>query len=105
MSFLPLRLNMANMAAPGSVTTIKAWATQNQYTFRPGKHSAAKKFSAQFSYNDGKTWQAAHVVRHLGYWMIQVRNPKSGYVSIRSITVNSAGDSSVQTIYRAYGIR
>jgi len=105
MSFLPLRLNMANKAAPGSVTTIKAWPTQNQYTFRPGKLSAAKKFSAQFSYDEGKTWHAAHVVRHQGYWMIQVRNPKSGYVSIRSTTVNDAGDSSVQTIYRAYGIR
>jgi hypothetical protein len=104
MSFLPLRLNMANTAAPGSVTTIKAWATQNQYTFRPGKTSAAKTFSAQFSYNDGKNWHAARVVRHPGYWTIQVRNPKSGYVSIRSTTVNTAGDSSVQTLYRAYGI-
>ena len=66
--------------------------------------SAAKKFSVQASFNDGKTWHAVNVVRHRGYWTIRVRNPKSGYVSIRSTTVNSAGDSSVQTIYRAYRI-
>jgi hypothetical protein len=104
MSFLALGLNMANMAAPGSVTTIKAWATQNQYTFPPGARSAATKFSVQVSFDTGKTWHAAKVVRHRGYWTIPVRNPRSGYVSIRSTTVNTAGDSSVQTIYRAYRI-
>jgi len=103
-SFLPHGLNMANMAAPGSVTTIKAWATQNQYAFRSGTRSAAKKFSVQASFNAGKTWHAVHLVRHRGYWTIRVRNPRSGYVSIRSTTVNAAGDTSVETIYRAYGI-
>jgi len=104
MSFLPEGLNMRNGAAPGSVSTIKAWATQNRYLFRSGSASAAKTFSVQVSFNGGKSWHAAGVVRHKGYWTVRVHNPKSGYVSIRSTTVNAAGESSVQTIYRAYRI-
>ncbi len=39
------------------------------------------------------------------YWQTSVRNPASaGYVALRSTADGVKGDSTVQTIYRAYGI-
>ena len=37
-------------------------------------------------------------------WTAEVRDPASGYVSLRSIVVNTAGDTSTQTVYKAYAI-
>ena len=43
--------------------------------------------------------------KHKGFWTFAVHNPSSGFVTLRTTTVNIHGNSSVETIYRAYGIR
>jgi hypothetical protein len=37
-------------------------------------------------------------------WTAKVHDPASGFVSLRSIVVNTKGDSSVQTMYNAYPV-
>jgi hypothetical protein len=38
------------------------------------------------------------------YWLATVPDPASGYVSLRSVVTDVHGDSSVQTIYRAFAV-
>ena len=42
--------------------------------------------------------------RRGSHWTATVHDPASGFVSLRSIAVSEKGDSTVQTIYNAYGI-
>jgi hypothetical protein len=103
-AFLPLGLDMANQAKPGSLSYVRAWPTQNAYVYRSGSASAARTFRVQVSYTDGKTWSTVRAVWHGSYWLFAVHDPKSGFVTLRSTALNAAGDSSVETIYRAYGV-
>jgi len=43
-------------------------------------------------------------VRHKGFWLLAVRNPKSGFVALRATVISSSTGTSIETIYRAYGI-
>jgi hypothetical protein len=104
LAFLPLGLNIDNLARPASFTYVRAWPTQNNYQFAQGRASAARSFVAEVSSNNGKSWRKVRAVRHKGFWLFAVRNPKSGFVSLRATVVSSAGDTSIETIYRAYGI-
>jgi hypothetical protein len=103
-AFLPLGLNITNLARPASLTYVRAWPTQGNYQFAPGKASAARSFVAEASSNDGRTWRKVRAVRHKGFWLLAVRNPQSGFVSLRATVISSSGDTSIETIYRAYGI-
>ena len=58
----------------------------------------------QVSYNDGKSWHTVSLARHGRGWTASVHDPASGYVSLRSTVIDSAGDSTVQTIDRAYQV-
>jgi hypothetical protein len=104
LAFLPLGLNIDNFARRASLTYVRAWPTQDNYQFAPGPASAAQAFIAEASSNDGKTWRKVRAVRHKGFWLLAVRNPKSGFVSLRATVVSSSGDTSIETIYRAYGV-
>jgi hypothetical protein len=104
LAFLPLGLNIDNLARPASLTYVRAWPTQSNYQFAPGPASSARSFVAEVSSNDGKTWRKVRAVRHKGFWLLAVRNPKSGFVALRATVISSSGDTSTQTIYRAYGI-
>ncbi len=122
-SLEPQGLDLRNLAAPSSMTSVRAYFTQGSYSLVRGLASAdqtagasnhifapppavpVRSFTAQASFNEGKTWHSVPVVKHKGYWTFVVRNPAAGYVTLRTTTVNSLGNSSVQTTYRAYGIR
>jgi hypothetical protein len=56
------------------------------------------------SFNDGASWHQVAVSRHGGNWLAVVHDPGSGFVALRSIVTDSHGDSTTQTIYRAYAI-
>lgn len=103
-SLIPRGLNLANQAAPGSTTSVRAFFTQDKYVLPPPA-VPVRSFTVQASFNDGKTWHGVAVVKHKGFWTFVVHNPSSGFVTLRTTTVNTRGDSSVETIYRAYGIR
>jgi hypothetical protein len=105
MSFLPKGLTILNQAAPRSTTTVRVWPTQSQYRNPPGPGSRARRFAVQVSFDGGHVWRTVPVIRHSGFWTFSVHNPAAGFVAFRSVTVSAAGDSSVQTVYNAYGIR
>jgi hypothetical protein len=56
------------------------------------------------SADGGRTWKAATVTHSGTAWQASVHNPASGAVALRSEVTDAAGDSSVQTVYRAYAI-
>ena len=103
-SLVPRGLNLTNQAAPGSTTSVRAFFTQDKY-FLPPPAVPLRSFTVQASFNDGKTWHRVTVVKHKGFWTFVVHNPSAGFVTLRTTTVNTHGNSSVETIYRAYGIR
>jgi hypothetical protein len=37
-------------------------------------------------------------------WLAKVRHPASGFISLRSTVTDIKGDSTVETINRAYGV-
>jgi hypothetical protein len=102
-SLVPQGLNLTNRAAPGSKTSVRAFFTQDKYALAPPA-VPVRSFTVQASFNDGRTWHGVAVVKHKGFWTFVVHNPSSGFVTLRTTTVNTRGNSSVETIYRAYGI-
>jgi hypothetical protein len=103
-AYEPRGLSMSNQAQPGSTTTVPFQIARNgqdgdrtrQYPFRSVRVLA--------SFNDGKSWHHVAVSRHGRNWLAVVHDPASGYVALRSIVTDSHGDSTTQTIYRAYAI-
>jgi hypothetical protein len=104
-SLVPQGLDMNNRAAPGSKTTVRASFSQGKYALPPKPDVPVRSFTVQASFNDGKTWHGVPVVKHKGFWTFVVPNPSSGFVTLRTVTVNVHGNGSTETIYRAYGIR
>jgi hypothetical protein len=104
-SLLPQGLDLHNRAAPGSKTSVRVSFTQGSYALAPKPDVPVRSFTAQASFDDGKTWHAVSVIKHKGFFTFVVRNPSSGFVTLRTVTVNTHGNSSTETIDRAYGIR
>ena len=63
-----------------------------------------KTVAAQASYDGGKTWKNATVKKSGGGWVATVKNPKSGYVSLRVKVTDTKGNASQITVFRAYRI-
>ncbi|WP_208899741.1 hypothetical protein [Streptomyces incarnatus] len=102
---LPTGLNTHNQAAPNSTTTVDVSAGRDsQDSDLKFTKVTAKSVRVWSSADGGKTWQAA-TVRHAGStWQASVHNPPSGAVALRTEVTDSAGDRSVETVYRAYAI-
>lgn len=103
--FLPTGLNSNNQAAANSTTTVDVSAGRgSQGPDVRFTEVTAKSVRVWSSADGGRTWQAA-TVRHVGStWQASVHNPASGAVALRSEVTDSAGDRSVETVYRAYAI-
>ncbi|MFD7880266.1 hypothetical protein ACFV5G_40425 [Streptomyces sp. NPDC059766] len=103
--FLPTGLNTRNQAAPNTTTTVDVSALRgSQSSDVKFTKVTAKSVRVWSSADGGRTWKAA-AVRHSGTgWQASVHNPASGAVALRSEVTDSAGDRSVETVYRAYAI-
>lgn len=103
--FVPRGLNLQNRATPGTTTVVEVSVVRPRQSgyISPPRHSL-RTFRVQASVNGGKTWQTVKLVRHGGHWLVTVHDPASGYVALRSIVIDSRGNKSVETIYRAYAI-
>ena len=102
-SFKPLGLSLRNSAAVGSATSvILTFARQSADTSNIPPDSVTK-VQAWFS-ADGKHWTsvAAHRVR--SGWNVRVPNRAAGTISLRVVATGSHGDTSAETIYRAYAV-
>jgi hypothetical protein len=56
------------------------------------------------SFNGGQTWHRLTISRSGRSWLAVVHDPASGYVALRSIATDVKGDSTTETIDRAYAI-
>jgi hypothetical protein len=62
--------------------------------------------AVEVSYDDGKTWQPAKVKRDHGQWQATVSHPKGAqFVSLRASTADQDGNSTKETIIRAYALK
>jgi hypothetical protein len=104
--FFPTGLDSHNQAAPGTKTPV---------TFKPERakpsdshyrqlSDSAKKLTAWYSTDSGKTWHTVKVTHSGGTWHGNVPNPASGRMALRSTITDSHGDTSTTTVYRAWAV-
>ncbi|KJK33868.1 hypothetical protein UK23_44560 [Lentzea aerocolonigenes] len=58
----------------------------------------------EVSCDDGQTWQRVPVLRANGGWLAVIRNPASGFVSLRANAADQDGNTVTQTVIRAYRV-
>ena len=97
-------LNLENAAAPGAQTRIVAQIVKGAYPDSPTPRNVLNSVRILASFDGGTTWQSLRLARSGNYWIAEITDPASGFVSLRSVVTNTAGDSSTQTIYNAYAI-
>ena len=96
-----------DVIANGMTANGKHYALTPNYedNFDPAKKNNEESvFAVQMSVNDGATWRTLKLTPRGGYWLATVPDPASGYVSLRSVVTDVHGDSTVQTIDRAFAI-
>lgn len=98
-------LNLGNAAAPGAKTPIVAQIVKGAYPDSPTPRNVIRSVRIQASFDGGKTWHQLALTHKGSYWTAEVRDPASGFVSLRSVVTNTAGDSTTQTFYDAYAIQ
>jgi hypothetical protein len=97
-------LSLLNAAAAGARAKVVVRVVKAAYPDSPSPVNRLKSVRLEASFDGGATWHALALRRTGASWTAAVRDPASGYVSLRSIVVNTAGDSSTQTVYKAYAI-
>lgn len=102
--FEPAGLSGSNEAAPGHKTVIRMYIDRTGIDGLAPHRYALRTIRVQASFNDGGTWQQLPVTRVRGHWVVTVADPSAGFVSLRSTVTDVRGNSTVETIYRAYGI-
>jgi hypothetical protein len=100
-SLTPAGLNLDNQATPGSTTTIAVRPKQAGYGGSPAE--PVSKVQAWWS-GDGVHWSALAVSHGSGYWSVKVHNPAKGYVYLRTEVTGSHGDTSTETVAKAYAV-
>nr|WP_237552495.1 S8 family serine peptidase [Streptomyces sp. SID5789] len=72
----------------------------------PGVRGALGRPSVELSYDDGRTWQRAGLDRRGEGWRTELRAPSSArFVTLRVGARDQVGNSVVQTLDRAFGLR
>ncbi|SFR29849.1 Serine protease, subtilisin family [Lentzea waywayandensis] len=64
----------------------------------------AEPKQVEVSCNDGQTWQRVPVLHVNGTWLALIRNPASGFVSLRANAADQDGNTVTQTVIRAYQV-
>lgn len=104
--FWPDGLNTRNQAAPGSTTTVVVApqrAGTDDSTVRQ-LSDAVKSVHVWYSTDSGSSWHAVTAELAGGKWTVNVHNPASGRVSLRSTITDTHGDDSTTTVYNAYAV-
>jgi subtilisin family serine protease len=71
---------------------------------QPGSGAGpARSLRVQASYDDGRTWRTVRLTRDGDRWLAHLRHPdRAGFVSLRAASTDAAGNTTEQTIIRAY---
>jgi len=101
----PRNLDITNTATPGSTTRVELTVRRQHSGYDvPLTRSTVKSVVAYVSVDHGKTWKKATLSKSGGKWVTSVKNPGSGYVSLRTKVTDTKGNSSETIVYRAYRI-
>jgi hypothetical protein len=101
--FAPRGLNQANSAPPSSQTTVALTPYRPASVDGPSPADTVTKLQA-WSSADQVHWTALTVTHSASGYSAVVGNPATGHVSLRVTVTGSHGDTSTETIYRAYAI-
>nr|WP_221382895.1 S8 family serine peptidase [Actinoplanes polyasparticus] len=89
--------------SPGAGARTGSFAIPVTVDRAPGSAAASNRtLTAEFSTDDGRTWQTATVSRDRG--TVRVTNPSSGFVSLRATATDTAGNTAAVTVIRAYEV-
>jgi hypothetical protein len=102
-SFQPEGLSLTNSAAPGYKTPVLLRFARHSNDTSNIRKDSVTKVQAWFS-ADGRHWKYVGVHRTSAGWIANVPNPSKGGISLRVEVTGSHGDTSTETIYRAYAI-
>jgi hypothetical protein len=103
-SFQPEHLSLANSAAPASTTTVLVRPYRDSSNPNvPVPADSVTKLQV-WSSVDGVHWTALAVSHGSSGWSVVVRNPATGTISLRATVTGSHGDTSTETVYKAYAI-
>lgn len=98
---LPGGLDMHNRAGSGALTPVTMQVQSSSYP--PARFTLVR---AYMSADDGTTWHAVGVHARSGHYVFSIRDPASaGFVSLRVLVRDSAGDSESLMVIHAYGVR
>jgi subtilisin family serine protease len=95
------KVDLLNHAPAGRKVTIPV-SVDRQPGATGGK---ATLDTVEVSVDDGKTWQRVRPTRQGKHWVVTVRNPETGFVSLRANASDSTGDTVTETVIRAYRVR
>jgi subtilisin family serine protease len=105
-----LPLSAVRFAPPLSDTNTapagKRWSVPVSVQQQPGSNAGTvKKLTVDVSYDDGRTWRNAPVLRANGHTVVVLQHPAAaGFVSLRAASTDTAGNTVKETIIRAYEI-
>lgn len=102
-SFQPEGLSLSNSAAPGSKTTVLIRFARQSFDTSNIPADSVTKVQAWFS-ADGTRWKSVAVHHIKAGWIAIMPNPTRGDVSLRVVATGSHGDTSSETVYKAYAI-
>jgi hypothetical protein len=103
-SFEPAGLGYGNNARPGGTTTVFVAPYRDSSNANVPVPSESVTGLKVWASSDGAHWTSVAVHHGSGGWYVTVTNPATGFVSLRATVTGSRGDSSTETVYRAYGI-
>lgn len=103
--FVPGGLTLNNTAKPHTTTPVALWVTRpSAGPNAPTPKDTVKSVKVYASSNGGLTW-AYQSVKHSGSaWSVNIANPSSGAISLRSLVTDAAGNTTETTVYRAYAL-
>ncbi|PRY02106.1 S8 family serine peptidase [Allonocardiopsis opalescens] len=99
LTLAPEGLDERNRARAGGMTRVHV------HPHSPAGSYVPAELSLQASTDGGETWQDLRVRRYGGHWAAQVRNPRSGAVSLRAAAADGEGNTVEQTVTDAYTVR
>jgi hypothetical protein len=102
-TFAPGGLNMSNQVGPGKTSIVMHVIRNGGYSADMALNYPLRSVRVQYSTDGGRYWQTASVTARRGYWVVTVPSIGSA-VSLRSTVTDVKGNSTVETIYNAYGV-
>jgi hypothetical protein len=103
-TFEPGGLNQLNQVPAGSTRIVLHVSRNGGYSASIALRCTVRSVRVQYSTDGGRNWQTASVATRRGYWVVTVPSIGSA-VSLRSTVTDVRGNSTVETIYNAYGVR